>query len=835
MDQRQLHAKGLRTQLDAETKRRIDNARDTLVGKVTDPKGQVEQITIALTYKFMDDMDLEAVRLGGKRTFFAGNFEPYAWSKLMDPAVNAQHMHRLYSDGIERMSENPGAAPLFRTIFANAFLPYNDPQTLQQFLRIINEFEYGNSEALGDAYEYLTSIMGSQGDAGQFRTPRHIIDFIVDIVDPQIGETILDPACGTGGFLISAYKHILAANTDADGSQNLTPSQQAKLADSLTGYDIDPGMVRIALLNLYLHSLVDPHIFEYDTLTSEEHWNRYADVIVANPPFMTPKGGIRPHSKFSVQSKRSEVLFVDYMAEHLTTNGRAGIIVPEGIIFQTQNAHKQLRKMMVDDYLVAVISLPGGVFNPYSGVKTSILILDKALARKSASIGFFKVTNDGYDLGAQRRPIDKDDLPQVRADVQEYLSRARSGEPTSDSQPESGHVVPREKIAADGEYNLSGERYKVRTVRSAKWPMVRLGDVAEVIAGQSPPGTSYNEVGEGEPFHQGKTQFGETHIGEPVKWTTDPRRFAGPGDVIMSVRAPVGPVNLTNTKICIGRGLAAIRPDGSRLLTDFAFRVLRHAQDSITGSGGSAFDSISIKAVSQLELPLPPLDVQHEVIEEIETYQRVIDGARMVVANWRPRIEVDPAWPVVELGEVCEVNPKRAALKISNATTEVSFLPMADMTERTMYTTPMQTRTLGEVNGSYSYFADRDVLVARVTPCFENGKISIAAKPVNNIGFGSSEFHVLRCNGRVLPEWAYVCMTRSDFREAGIVNMTGTGGLQRVPRRFVESWQIPVPPIATQETLISKVASERKAVDSSQGLVAAMEARVRDAVARVWG
>ena len=269
--------------------------------------------------------------------------------------------------------------------------------------------------------------MGSQGDAGQFRTPRHIIDFIVDIVDPQHGERILDPACGTGGFLISAYKHIIAANSKADGTTTLTPYQLEKLSDNLTGYDIDPGMVRIALLNMYLHELVDPQILEYDTLTSEQYWNQSADVIIANPPFMTPKGGIRPHSRFSVQSKRSEVLFVNYMAEHLTSSGRAGIIVPEGIIFQTQNAHKQLRKMLVDEYLAAVISLPGGVFNPYSSVKTSILILDKALARKSDSIGFFKVNNDGYDLGAQRRPKDQNDLPQARTDVQEYLRRARAG------------------------------------------------------------------------------------------------------------------------------------------------------------------------------------------------------------------------------------------------------------------------------------------------------------------------------------------------------------------------------------------------------------------------
>ncbi len=150
---------------------------------------------------------------------------------------------------------------------------------------------------------------------------------------------MLDPACGTAGFLISSYKHVLKANSDAQGNSTLTPDDKGRLAQNFKGYDISPDMVRLSLVNLYLHGFADPHIAEYDTLTSQDKWSEYADVILANPPFMSPKGGIRPHNRFSVQSKRSEVLFVDYMAEHLTPQGRAGIIVPEGIIFQSQTAY----------------------------------------------------------------------------------------------------------------------------------------------------------------------------------------------------------------------------------------------------------------------------------------------------------------------------------------------------------------------------------------------------------------------------------------------------------------------------------------------------------------
>ena len=441
--------------LDAETRRRIDTARDILVGKVPDPKSQVEQITIALIYKFMDDMDAQSEELGGKRDFFAGDFARFGWANLMRGGLGGHETLSLYADAITRMPENPGVPQLFREIFKNAFLPYRDPETLRAFLKIIDEFEYDHSERLGDAFEYLLSVLGSQGDAGQFRTPRHIIDFIVEVVDPKKDEKILDPACGTAGFLISAYKHVLKSNTDEDGGSALSPDEQTRLADNLMGYDISPDMVRLSLANMYLHGFTDPHISEYDTLTSEDNWNEFADVILANPPFMSPKGGIRPHNRFSVQSRRSEVLFVDYMATHLTPSGRAGIIVPEGIIFQSQNAHRQLRKMLVEEYLVAVVSLPQGVFNPYAGVKTSVLILDKQLARRTNHVAFFKIENDGYDLGAQRREIDENDLPQVKSEIIKYLRRQRAGESLDDFEPTLGLIVEKEKIVKNGEYNLS--------------------------------------------------------------------------------------------------------------------------------------------------------------------------------------------------------------------------------------------------------------------------------------------------------------------------------------------------------------------------------------------
>lgn len=436
--------------LDAETKARIDSARDILVGKVPDPKSQVEQITIALIYKFMDDMDRQSEELGGKVAFFTGEFKKYRWSQLLDKRMGGHERLLLYAEGIEKMNENAGIPQLFRDIFKGVFLPYRDPETLNLFLKEINSFSYDHSERLGDAFEYLLSVLGTQGDAGQFRTPRHIIDFIVSIVEPQKNETVLDPACGTAGFLISAYKHIVLGNRD------MNPDERARLMTNFAGYDIAPDMCRLSRVNMYLHGFPSPTIHEYDALTSEERWDERFDVILANPPFMTPKGGIRPHNRFAVKAKRSEVLFVDYIAEHLNPGGRAGIIVPDGIIFQTASAYRKLRQQLLANGLYAVISLPRGVFNPYATAKTSILFFDRDLAKHLQDVLFVSVTNDGFDLGAQRHAIEKNDLP-LALDI---LKRFKKGDAVDDLAICA--TLPKHMILASEDCSLLRDHYVER-------------------------------------------------------------------------------------------------------------------------------------------------------------------------------------------------------------------------------------------------------------------------------------------------------------------------------------------------------------------------------------
>lgn len=432
----------------------IKDLRDTIVGKVPLPNDQVDQITLALLYKFMDDMDQVSIEMGGVATFFSGEYEQYSWKKIMSNGIGSQQRYNLYSEGLEKFYSNSALPETFRAIFKNATLPYRDPETLTSFLKIIDaNFDYNeDSEQLGEAYELLLNILGSSGDLGMFRTPRHIIDFIVSLVEPTKDDRILDPACGTAGFLISAYKYILNKNLDENGKSNLTFDEKTKVLQNISGYDIAPSMVKISEMNLFLHGASEPKIYEYDTLTSDDKWGEKYECILANPPFMTPKGGIVPHNKFSIKSSKSEILFVDYIANHLTSQGKAGIIVPDGVVFKQDKAFKRVRKDLIENSLWGIISLPSGIFEPYAGVSTSILLLDKKIAKENEEILFAELSNDGYTLNKNRKQIPGSEIPQFIEDILLYKN-------TKKLKNDTMFTVSKKEII-EKDYDLSINKYK---------------------------------------------------------------------------------------------------------------------------------------------------------------------------------------------------------------------------------------------------------------------------------------------------------------------------------------------------------------------------------------
>jgi len=645
--------------LDNITKRRIDDCRDILVGKLPDPKSQIEQITIALIYKFMDDMDKEAIELGGKAKFFSDykipdpndskkeiivSFEKYSWDNLFDTKVSATEMLKLYSEAIEGMVKNPNIPELFANIFKNAYLPYRDPETLKMFLKTISEFEYTHSEKLGDAFEYLLSVMGSQGDAGQFRTPRHIIDFLVAAVDPKKNDTVLDPACGTAGFLISAFKHI------KENNNNLTPDERKKLIKNFIGYDISPDMVRLSLVNLYLHGFSDPHVFEYDTLSSEDRWDETFDVILANPPFMSPKGGIRPHKKFTISSNRSEVLFVDYIVEHLNPNGKAGIIVPEGIIFQSGTAYKAIRKMLIEKYLYAVVSLPAGVFNPYSGVKTSILLMDVDLAKKSKNILFIKIDNDGFNLGSQRNAISGGQLEEAISALKTFKVNSINGKTFENTN--IAQSVKKIDIEKSGDFNLNGERYKKSLVSTSSFPMVKLSDekLFKIVSG----GTPSSEI---EEYWNGTINWAtlaDLPQSESISSIIETKRkitesglknssakLLPINSILVSTRATIGRIAINKIECATNQGFKnIIINDFNKVNTDFvAFMMTKLVDKMNSMASGGTFKELSTTSFKTLEIPLPTIEIQEQIVSQIQETQKLINSSKNLIMDYEQKIK----------------------------------------------------------------------------------------------------------------------------------------------------------------------------------------------------
>jgi len=801
--------------LDSETKARIDSARDILVGKVPDPKSQVEQITIALIYKFMDDMDGQSEDIGGKATFFSGEFKKYRWANLIDRRMGGHERLLLYAEGIEKMNENKKIPQLFRDIFRGVFLPYRDPETLNLFLKEIDGFAYDHSERLGDAYEYLLSVLGTQGDAGQFRTPRHIIDFIAAVVDPQKHETILDPACGTAGFLISAFKHIMKMN------DVLTPDERAGLMTNFCGYDIAPDMVRLSRVNLYLHGFPNPTIHEYDTLTSEQRWDERFDVIMANPPFMTPKGGIRPHNRFSINAKRSEVLFVDYIAEHLNPGGRAGVIVPEGIIFQSQNAYKQLRKMLVNNYLWAVVSLPAGVFNPYSGVKTSILFLDRGLAKRTDDLLFVKIENDGFDLGAQRRPNGKGDLPEALS----ILNSHKHGQATGENA--MALKVSRQRLLENSDCNLSGERYRPTIVRGkAKWPMVRIKNVASVNKETCDPHDIYGvrtfcyvDISAVE------NGTGLISFSQRVKGIDAPsraKRVIRASDILLSTVRPnlqaFGYLDKVPPDVVASTGFAVLTPDPEKAMGRFIYYLLFSGpvmKQMLMKMGKGSYPSITQTDVEEIEIPVPPMAEQERIVAELEYYRKVIEGARQVLANYKPTIRIDPEWPIKEFGTIVR-NLDWKRVPIEKGQRKAGPYPYYGASGIVDYVDDFI------FDGNYLLVSEDGAnLVARSTPI----AFGVAGKVwVNN------HAHVLEFDDpptQKFIEYHINSIDIEDFITGAAQPKLSQANMNRIP--------IPLPPLSIQRQIVAEIEAEQALVAANRELITRMEKKIQARLMEVWG
>lgn len=436
---------------------------ELFAGGVNNPMTSIEQISYLMFLKSLTELDEHQERiakLSNKKyeSIFNGKISKFSWRVIS--RLSGDELYNTLVDAFENLHELPKLTSTGKTLFRQAHLKIYNRPTLKSVVSIIDSMDYNNSEKYdtdvkGDMYEYLLNRIAVSGTNGQFRTPRHIIKMMIELSKPKPSDLILDPACGTAGFLIEAYKYILRTNTSEEElktghatGDKLTPAQHEFLrTKAINGFDNDADMIKVAIMNLYLHDLSQSNVLNFDPLTLPEEKKRKYDLVLANPPFSGNINTEAIQEDIGLSTTKTELLFLKYMYDHLADGGRCAVVVPEGVLFGSTGAHRKLRELFIDTCQInAVVSLPSGVFKPYAGVKTAIIFYTKG--GKTDKVWFYEVTGDGFTLDDRRHADPSHDNLK---DLPKAFEKKEVG-------PHSWFAT-RDEVVAE-EYNLTASRYK---------------------------------------------------------------------------------------------------------------------------------------------------------------------------------------------------------------------------------------------------------------------------------------------------------------------------------------------------------------------------------------
>jgi len=445
-----------------DLKSQIDKVWEAFwTGGLSNPITVIEQMTYLLFIRRLDEMQIQKESKANllKREIEDPIYKPeeseLRWShfKNMDPEI----MHRMFTkqDGVFDFLRNVGNRSAAMSKFmkgATFMIP--TPRLLAQVVEMLSNIDMTDRDTKGDVYEYLLSKIASAGQNGQFRTPRHIIRMMVDMVRPTMEDKICDPACGTAGFLTASGEYI----REHFEKELLTDTGKQHFQDKMfTGMEFDPTMIRIGGMNLILHGIENPQLRDVDALSeANTSYTAQSTLVLANPPF---KGSLDREAVDGkilavVDSKKTELLFLALILKGLELGGRSAVIVPDGVLFGSSKAHMQIRKELVDrQKLQAVISMPSGVFKPYAGVSTAVLLFTKTDDGGTDNVWFYDMQADGLSLDDKRQPIEANDIADI---ISRYHNIGSEG---NRSRTDKSFLVPVQEIR-DNKYDLSINRYK---------------------------------------------------------------------------------------------------------------------------------------------------------------------------------------------------------------------------------------------------------------------------------------------------------------------------------------------------------------------------------------
>ena len=398
-------------------KNQIDRVWDTFwSGGISNPMDVIEQFTYLLFVRQLDEQQNQVdqkktlgILVHDEENIFSTDDQDLRWKNLMQIG-DPEELHTIMATRVFPFFKTIGTGTL-SAVFQDATFGINSPSTLRKAMELINDINIKNRDITGDLYEYMLSKLAVSGTNGQFRTPQHIIDLLVELMEPQLGEKIIDPACGTAGFLINAAEWMKLKHKQSLYNTN---TRQKFYDGTFTGYDFDRAMNRIATMNSYMHGFNEPNIAYRDSLSElPTHEHEHYDIVLANPPFAGSLDAERvdPAIRKIANTKKTELLFLARFLTLLKVGGRAAVIVPEGVLFGSTKAHKALRKELVENQkLDAVIKLPSGVFKPYSGVSTAVLCFTKTDSGGTNEVWFYDMLADGRSLDDKRTALLPDNL-----------------------------------------------------------------------------------------------------------------------------------------------------------------------------------------------------------------------------------------------------------------------------------------------------------------------------------------------------------------------------------------------------------------------------------------
>jgi type I restriction enzyme M protein len=563
-------------------------------------------------------------------------------------------------------------------------------------------------------------------------------------------------------------------------------------------------MVKMSLVNMYLHKFTNPKINEYDTLSSEDRWNEYYDVILANPPFFSPKGGIMPHNRFGVKSTKAEVLFTDYINEHLKPNGRAGIIIPEGIIFQSGTGYKQLRKRLVETSLIAVISLPSGIFQPYSGVKTSILILDKKLNKRLETISFFELMNDGFSLGSQRNQIEGSEILSIIKRFNTFIKNENN----------EVRIIQKKKIIESQNYNLSFNSYQINENLITKYETKTIKEICQIRTGKK-------DVNSGNPngTYPFFTCAKENTFSDEYSFDTEALLIAGNGDV-GKVKYYKGKFEAYQRTYVLDN-FEKINP---RYLLHILLNKLPIKLNLL--KQGNTIPYIKLGMIETFEIPYPPLNIQNQIVEELDGYQKIIDGCRQIIENYKPSIDIDPNWEMVELGRIFENNTTN--IKPENMDTKKNKVLGLEHIEKNSGKLNVNNDTfLEDVKSNKIIFEKGDILYGKLRPNLN--KVFLA----DFKGYCSTDFIVLRAKEKI-NHLFYSSYFLSETFNSSVLNTVSGAQLPRTKYELIKKIRIPNPKLSLQNDIGDLLYEEKKLVNNNSNLILNFEKKITDKINSIW-